>query len=283
MLQPTVYEKEKAIQFLIKQFEQIEPDTLFRVRLWKDTSQEKFTDIQAKVNIVGFSEKHRKELGHFEMLREKNGSVFYYGEHQPNYLLVLVYGGKSHLLSIDDATARRSGFGNSTLHVASRSWKKAASIGIYVNNIYIGKEALGYFKHIILKRIAGNTYTARFGKWVSKRVSPRNITKADSDSMAISYAVKYPDKDTLNTMAIGQNIKSIQFTPGDTEKGFAHTIKVQQKLDSTTVKFSGFVIEADVPGKEIGAKLSQSSYVYLLGVSLNSPVNLIIVRHHGKQ
>ena len=283
MLQPTVYEKEKAIQFLIKQFELIEPDTLFRVRLWKDTSQEKFTDIQAKVNIVGFSEKRRKELGQFEMLREKNGSVFYYGEHQPNYLIVLVYGGKSHLLSIDDATVRRSGFGNCTLHVASRSWKKAASIEIYVNNIYTGKEALGYFKHIILKKIAGDTYTARFGKWVSKKVSPRTITKADSDSMAISYAVKYPEKETLNTMAIGQDIKSIEFIPGDTEKGFEHIIKVQQKYDSTTVKFSGLVIEADVPGKETGAKLSQSSYVYFLGVSLNSLVNLMIIRHHGKQ
>ena len=84
-------------------------------------------------------------------------------------------------------------------------------------------------------------------------------------------------------MNIGSDIQRIEFIPGNPKKNTAHTIKSKQQIDSTTVEFYEIVVDHDVLGREIGAKKSRSTYVFLLGSPLNSPVNLIIIRHRQKK
>ena len=282
MAKTTVFREAQAVKFLCNIFDKIIPDRVFRVRITGKQGEQDISNFKTKIKIAGFSQKSRKELGMMEDLNERTGSVYLYGDEQPDYCIVLEKDGEPEVFLLDDVYVKKEGLGESLLNISSKSWKKASSIDIFLKNIYSDDDAFNFFNRTLCKKINAGTYTARLGKWVSKKAFDSDIKKEERDMMCLYYAFKQPEKELISTMIIGSDIKVIKFTPGDLLKNIEHTIKAEHKLDSTTVKFRGMVIESRVPGKEIGSRGTTSSYVYITGTPFNATTNLIIIRHHLK-
>jgi len=279
MAEGTLYEGKKAIEFLTTVFEDIDPDTRFLVALSGLRGKKESTTVHRNVSIAGFSEERRKTNGKIDKLTGRTGSVFLYGEDHPDYFLILKHDRKTLIFPLENASAQRVGFADSIIRITSDDWTKAAAVEITMKNVYADSDALKYFSRTVVEKVNDGSYAARLGKWVSKKVFDRDLDKDIAEKMAIEEAVRHPEEENLRTMIIGCDIQHIGFTQGDTSKEIPHSLKARQAYNSTTIQFRDIVVEADTAGKEIGAKNSVSTYVFLIGTALNAPANLIIVRH----
>jgi hypothetical protein len=84
-------------------------------------------------------------------------------------------------------------------------------------------------------------------------------------------------------MVMGGDIEKVEFKEGKPEAGKLNVIKVYQHSFPTPLEFVEMMIEYDTEGKEIGAKNSQSTYVYLIGAPFRAPSNLLIIRHRPRE
>ncbi|MBN1291565.1 MAG: hypothetical protein JXB48_06965 [Candidatus Latescibacteria bacterium] len=280
MVEQTALQGNNAFAFLCRTFENIEPGRAFRVRITDRSAEKKQTEIRAKITIAGFSEEVRKKQKNLGKITEKRGSVMLYGDDHPDYCITLENGGKVKVFQLNEAKVTITGFGDSIISISSGNWENESAIGVYLKNVYTGTEAQKYLTHVLMKTVNTGTYKARLGKWVSKKSYDRSLKKYQSDLMAIGEYVKSVENDLLRTTHIGADISNIDFIAGKPSQNVDHTLKAKYTYDTTTVKFHSMVIEADTTGKEIGTQKSQSSYVYLIGTSFNSHVNLVIIRHN---
>ena len=277
-----MYKDKEAITYLRALFGEIMPDTLFRVCLYGKNDPKKTTVQRMNVSIAGFSEERRKKQKKLDKLTKKTGSVFLYGEDQPDHFLILKSGRKTTVFPLDTVEVSWTGFAGSRLSFSSDNWKNASSIDIFLKNTYIGKDAFDFFKATLLKAINNGIYTARMGKWVGKKSYSRDLPKEVAERMALEEALKTSDAELLKTMVIGADIQNVIFTPGNPDKDVLHTINTVQRYNTTPMQFRELIIESDTFGKEIGSKHSKSTYVYLLGTSFHAPSNLLIIRHRQK-
>ena len=130
-----------------------------------------------------------------------------------------------------------------------------------------------------MTNVNNGEYTARLGKWVSKKSYDRSIKKVDADKMAVAHEIARPEEETMNTMPIGSNIGNLEFAPGKPEENVEHKVLAKQEHNTTSIEFHDMVVEHSVSGREIGSKQSESSYVFFAGTSFSAPVNLLILRH----
>ena len=272
----------QAVTYLCDIFRKIETDIDFRIKFTGLKDKGKSTEILSKVSIAGFYEERRRELGRLEELQDKTGSVFLYGTIQPDFFLIFKYEGKTMVLPLADVTVERKSFAGKILHISSDSWKDIASIDIFLLKLFSGDEAIDYFENTLKDLINSGKYTARLGKWISTKVFGRDLKKEAADKLAIEEAIKNPEKETLKTMTMGADIEEIEFIPGDPDKKTHNTFKTKQKLNTTTLDFLEMVIESDTAGKEIGARASKSTYIFLTGTKYQNSPNLIIIRHREK-
>ena len=272
----------EAIVYLMDYFRNVGPNTMFRVRLIGVNRENRNIDTQAKVTIAGFSEERRKSSGRMDDLREKAGSVSLYGDERPDHCLLLEIGGKHIVFMLGDVTVQLLGFGQSIIRLSSPSWKKAVMVELYIKKIYAARDAIHFFKSKLEPGINRGEIVSRLGKWVSKKVFDRDLTRNTAEKMAVDYYLKSPESETIRTTHIGGDIKEIEVVEGSSGANMTHTLKTRQQYDSTSFRFSDMVIEYETPGKEIGTKSALSTYVYFIGAPFNSPANLLIIRHRAK-
>ncbi len=279
MAEGTLYEGEKAIEFLKTLFENLDPERQLLVKLSGLRGKNESTTVQRTVSIAAFSESRRKSSGKLDELTDREGSVFYYGEEHPDHFLILKHGRKTMVFPLENAAAKRTGFADSVIRIFSNDWTKAAAVDIHVKSIFADLDGVQYFKNTITEKINNGSYTARLGKWASKKVFDRNLDKDAGEKLAIEEALKLPEEEILRTMIMGGDIQHLDFSPGDRAKEIPNSLKAKQAYNSTSIQFRDIVVEAGTEGKEIGTRESQSTYVYFIGTPFHAPSNLMIIRH----
>ena len=274
-----VYTGADAIDYLCKFFSERDPGKKFDVSISLHGDSSGQIDKTANISIAGLNEAKRKETGKLENVSQRNGSVFLYGDDTPNYFMALKTDGKTNAFSLENAAVQPAGFAESLLRVTSPKWPKVSAIDIRIAPVITGETAANYFESTILKKIRSEEYSCHLGKWVSKKVYDRSLSRVDSDRLAIEEAVKKPESELLNTMAFGADTLGIEYKRGDNSKDIPHKMSVRQQHNSTKLDFVEFIIEPAIFGREIGAKQTVTSYVYLIGTSFQAPSNLLIIRH----
>jgi len=281
MENPEVYTGREAVRYLCDIFREIEPERMFRVVLKGVNGGTESMKVTAKVGIAGLWEERRRQLGRLEGLKERTGSVYLYGDEQPDFFLVLNFEGKTTLFHLGGAKVRRTGFARSVIRIGSEGWRKATSVDIYMKNLYVGEDAFGYFSGELLGKITDGTYAACLGKWISTLGLDRNVEREKAEKKALERYLENTEKEIVKTMVVGAGLTSLEFVPGNAGKGEPHVVRTGQKTNKTVVEFGEMIIESHTPGKEIGTRLKDSTYVYFLGTPFSAPANLLIIRHAG--
>lgn len=271
-----------AIEQIYDVFSLKDPDTEYFVKIADRKNTAKKNGVLSKATITGFSEENRKKNGRLDPLSNKTGAVFLYGDIQPDYFLLLNNGAKTVVLPLEDAVLTRTGLTNGILGISSKAWPKVSSVEINIDSVFNGTDAMAFFKSVILKKINAGEFAARLGKWVSKRSFDRDLARDEAEERSIKEDVEKPDDEVIRTMVIGSDIEHIDLNPGNPAKKIEPSLTVRQHINTTKVQFQRMVLVHNVQGKEIGAGQSVSTYVYLTGVSINAPANLIIVRHRPR-
>lgn len=278
------YVGENAVKYLCKTFEKIESENIFRVKLGGRKEGQAPEEYRAMVGIAGYSEDVRKNGGKIGILKEKKGSVSLYGDVQPDYCIILNINNKLTVFPIDEeTTAQMKGIGESILTVVSNNWAKATSINILFKDIRSGDDAIRLLNEEIISKVNNGDYSARLGKWVSKKSYDRSIKKVDADKMAIAHDIAHPEEDTMNAMPIGTNVEELEFIAGDPNDDKDHIMKAIQENNTTTMEFNDIILQHDVFGKEVRFKKVKSSYAFLAGTSFSARINLLIFRHQSPE
>jgi len=281
MENPEIYTGREAVRYLCDIFREIDPERTFRVVLEGADGGTESMEVTAKVGIAGLWEEHRRQLGRLEGLKERTGSVYLYGDEQSDFFMVLNFEGKTMLFHLGGAEVRRAGFARSILKVGSENWRKASAVDIYLKDLYIGEDALGYFTGELLGKIADGMDAAFLGKWISTLGLDRNVEREEAEKGVLEKYLEDTGKETVKTMVVGAGITTLEFVPGDAGKDRLHLLETEQKANKTAVEFGDMIIESHTAGKEIGARLKDSTYVYFLGTPFSAPANLLIIRHAG--
>ena len=279
---PNVYSGSEAISFLVNIFESLEPDRILVVRLSVRDGKEKDLFADAKVSIAGFCEEHRKEAGCLEELKNRKGSVFLYGDEQPDHCLVIKHGRKPMVLPLEDILVQPLGMNGSTVRITSETWKMVSEVIVFHSDVISGDDAIKFFKADLLKKINKGTYSARLGKWISRKGFDRNRDKSEEESKVIGQAIEATEVEIIKTMSIGTDIERISLQYDQISVESPYTLTSRQQHNATKVQFRDMIIEHNTSGKEIGAKHSASTYAYLIGATFNAPSNLVIIRHRER-
>ncbi len=268
-----------AIDFLCDYFSAVEIGKEFKITVTLKNSNSAPSEKSANITIAGFNEARRKELGRLDDITSKNGSVFIYGDNPPDFFLVIKSGGKTNALSLENAAVQPAGFADSLLRITSPKWPRIAAIEIRIRPVINGKNSADYFEKTVLPNIRSGIYLMHIGKWVSKKVYDRSLSREVTDRMSIEEALRTPDKEVLKTMVFGSDIKGFEFNRGDMAKKIPHILRVKQQHNTLKLDFVEFIIEPGVMGREIGAKQTVTTYIYLIGTSFQAPANLLVIRH----
>ncbi len=148
---------------------------------------------------------------------------------------------------------------------------------IFIKDVLSGPEAVSFFRSELARKVNWQEFTARMGKWVSRKSYDRSVPKNEADVRSVAHDIAHPGDESLETTHIGGDLSGLEVTEGGGD--CEYTLKVTHGANTTTIPFAGMVVEHNVMGREIGSKQSKSSYAFLIGAPFNSRVNLVIFRH----